>query len=784
MRYEHIIAEVMRHPWAISDAKFDAICMVLARCEAGERLTEEEIRERVGERKVKPVAFVLDDEGVEMTNFKRDARTYRGFVIDSKSGADTKSKGLTAIIPVWGILVNRVAALDISETGTGVDALQADFRKAMSMGDIKTIIFDFDSPGGSVYGIHEFAQEIFDARGKGKQIIAQIDPLCASAAYYLASQCDEIVMTPSGEVGSIGVRTMHQDLSKALEMKGIKITHISAGKFKTEGNPTEPLSEEGFAYQQQRVDDYYGAFVETVARGRGVSALEVKEGMGEGRVVGAADAKKLKMIDRIATLDETLQRIGAGGTKSSMATASVEGSSKTATAEIKTEVVMENANANAATEMADAVRAAAVAETERVDKITQLAEAHGLRPKLTGWLKDKKSVADVQTEILAGIQAQPVRQPSAEAGRIIVMRDEQDKKMAEGIVISRVVRAVAGAALARRNGNIMTPAQYATNVLKDAHTGGILAASNPQDASSFAGGGFMLGDNISDSVIELLRPASVVRRANPATAPLVNGVLTLPKLTGGATANWIGENKAIVPTKVSGGQVKAVAKKLAALVPLSNDLLRYSGGKADSIVRDDMIASMAQAEELGFLRGPGEAYTPKGMRNWVPGANVVHANQVVNLANVRQDIGKIRLKLRRANARFLRPVWFMAPGTEEFLLNLADANGNLVYYNEMVTQGTFRRYPYFVTTQIPENLNLLGGSNETELMLVDMADVVIADAPQIGVEVSSEAAYDDGAGNLTSAFSNDQTVIRVIEETDLIVRHPESLVVLDEVIWV
>jgi ClpP class serine protease len=76
-----------------------------------------------------------------------------------------------------------------------------------------------------------------------------------------------LVITPSGEAGPIGVRAMHQDLSKALELKGIKITHISAGKYKTEGAPTEPLGEKARAYMQQRVNEYYDMFVAAVLAG-------------------------------------------------------------------------------------------------------------------------------------------------------------------------------------------------------------------------------------------------------------------------------------------------------------------------------------------------------------------------------------------------------------------------------------------------------------------------------------------------------------------------------------
>ena len=152
------------------------------------------------------------------------------------------------------------------------------------------------------------AAQMFALRGQKKQI-AQVNDMACSAAYWLASQCDEIVSIPSGTTGSIGVFCAHEDLSAALDKEGIKVTLISAGKHKTSGNPFEPLSDEERAVLQTRVDDAYGQFVKDVARGRGVTPADVRHGYGEGRALGAKDAKAAGLIDRIATMDETLARL-------------------------------------------------------------------------------------------------------------------------------------------------------------------------------------------------------------------------------------------------------------------------------------------------------------------------------------------------------------------------------------------------------------------------------------------------------------------------------------------
>ena len=113
-------------------------------------------------------------------------------------------------------------------------------------------------------------------------------------------------MTPSGEVGSIGVYGAHTDTTKADEAAGRKTTLISAGKYKTEGHGA--LTEEAAAAMQGRVDAYYTQFIRTVAKNRGVSVDAVRNGYGQGRTLGADDALAAGMVDGIATLGEVISK--------------------------------------------------------------------------------------------------------------------------------------------------------------------------------------------------------------------------------------------------------------------------------------------------------------------------------------------------------------------------------------------------------------------------------------------------------------------------------------------
>ena len=145
--------------------------------------------------------------------------------------------------------------------------------------------------------------------------------LCASAAYYIASQANEFCVSPSSLTGSIGVYQLHEDDSAALDNMGVKFTFISAGKYKTEGNSFQPLDDEARTAMQGVVNDFYDLFTKAVARGRGVAVKAVVNGFGQGRCLTAQDAVKQGLADKIATLDEVLSKYGVKQSPSSSAAA-------------------------------------------------------------------------------------------------------------------------------------------------------------------------------------------------------------------------------------------------------------------------------------------------------------------------------------------------------------------------------------------------------------------------------------------------------------------------------
>lgn len=207
------------------------------------------------------------------------------------------------IIPIFGVLGFR------RTSGWWYDGymetLAENIDEFSNAGNVSSILLDIDSPGGTVSGIKELSAALNDAKQK-KQITAVANAEAASAAYWIGSQATEFVATESAEVGSIGVWSAHLDISNAMEQRGMKITLVSAGRYKVEGNPWEELGEEARAEMQRGVDVAYDDFLTAVANGRKTSRQVVRDTFGQGRMIEANRAVSLGMIDRIATFQNVL----------------------------------------------------------------------------------------------------------------------------------------------------------------------------------------------------------------------------------------------------------------------------------------------------------------------------------------------------------------------------------------------------------------------------------------------------------------------------------------------
>lgn len=268
----NIIKAICGNLWAIRPDKLEAIVGVVDGWAAGVKIDAEDVERKIG----------------------------------AASRTSSRAAGGVAVLPLFGTIAQRMNLMAAYSGGTSTEQFKRDFDAAMADSEVSGIVIDTDSPGGTVYGVDELAKHIYQARGT-KRIVAFANAQMASAAYYIASAADEIWVTPSGEVGSIGVMAVHFDHSKENEAMGITPTYVHAGQHKVEGHPDAPLDDEARAELQKAVNEYYGMFVNSVARNRGTTANRVEKNFGQGRMFRATEAVERGLADKVGTLPQVVR---------------------------------------------------------------------------------------------------------------------------------------------------------------------------------------------------------------------------------------------------------------------------------------------------------------------------------------------------------------------------------------------------------------------------------------------------------------------------------------------
>lgn len=272
-RYARVSAVLTEQPWALLPGRLEALIAAVDRHEAGRQVT------------------VLEN-----------------LVEARMQGPTVQKSGAVAVLPLHGTIAQRMNMMTALCGGTSSELFGQAFDQALADPSVAAIVISIDSPGGQVAGTEELARKIFQARGS-KPIVAVADSLAASAAYWIGAQADQFVASPSSQVGSIGIVTAHTDVSKAEEMQGQKTTVLAVPPAKAEAHPYGPLTEDAHAQAIGALQPFYDLFVKAVARGRGISAADVRDGYGQGRVLAALPAKDAGMVDRIETLSEVVARL-------------------------------------------------------------------------------------------------------------------------------------------------------------------------------------------------------------------------------------------------------------------------------------------------------------------------------------------------------------------------------------------------------------------------------------------------------------------------------------------
>ena len=219
--------------------------------------------------------------------------------------ASRLADGTVGVIPILGPIAYRPNLFTRFFGGSTVQEIEAELRELVES-DVSAIVLDVDSPGGVADGVLELTETIRKARLQ-KPIIALANTFMASAAYWIGSAATAVLMMRSGEVGSIGVFTLHLDFSRMLDRDGVTPTFIFAGSRKVDANRFQPLSDRAKADVQERINGVYDTFVRGVAKGRGQRLQKVQR-YADGRMFSPADALSLGLVDNFGDLSSAIGR--------------------------------------------------------------------------------------------------------------------------------------------------------------------------------------------------------------------------------------------------------------------------------------------------------------------------------------------------------------------------------------------------------------------------------------------------------------------------------------------
>lgn len=245
-------------------------------------------------------------EGVAVDLDAIEARL--GMPLENEPAPYTVEDGV-GIVPIEGVIAKRMDLFSRISGGVSTQTVARNFKAALADPAVKAILLNVDSPGGEVDGTQELAQLIYQSHGS-KPIFAMADGFMASAAYWIGSAAERVYLaSKTTGVGSIGVIATHTDVSKANEMRGIKVTHITAGKYKAVGSPYQPLDRESEDVIASEVNQIYGLFVEDVATHRGASVEKVLTDMADGRIFIGQKGVDAGLADGIRSREEVLAEL-------------------------------------------------------------------------------------------------------------------------------------------------------------------------------------------------------------------------------------------------------------------------------------------------------------------------------------------------------------------------------------------------------------------------------------------------------------------------------------------
>jgi len=231
---------------------------------------------------------------------------FKGIKIDSIKSIKSEGKNKVGLIPIYGAIYKR----DSGFSDKGSDLIVNMIKKYGEDKDIKAIVLDINSPGGSVGAVEEIYSMIKKVKEKYKKpFVAHFGDVAASGGFYISMACDKIISNSGAVTGSIGVMFSNFEGEDLLKKIGLKFNIIKSGKFKDIGSFSREMTKEEKALLQNVIDDTYNSFLEVVSSGRKMDKNKVKE-FADGRIFNGNQAYQLGLVDKIGDLYDAIDEAG------------------------------------------------------------------------------------------------------------------------------------------------------------------------------------------------------------------------------------------------------------------------------------------------------------------------------------------------------------------------------------------------------------------------------------------------------------------------------------------
>lgn len=353
-------------------------------------------------------------------------------------------------------------------------------------------------------------------------------------------------------------------------------------------------------------------------------------------------------------------------------------------------------------------------------------------------------------------------------------RFEQRKDKGAGLRAATYVRAIGAA---RINGCRVDEQLRAWGHVKLAEEAAEKRALNTGDA---AAGGALFAGGFLNELIELQRN-SVVARQIPGVRQvnMPSGSLEIKKQSGAGSAAYTSEGAPAASSQQTTGSIVLNGKKLVAVTPVSNDLLRIADASADAFVRDDLVNIMSIREDLAFLRGDGSSNTPRGLR-YSMDSNMIVNTGGATAALIRKDGVEAMSRLAQRNVKFspANACWIMSERSKYRLMNIVNAL-DIPAFPE-VAQGMWLGYSILSTNQIPDTIS----TDKSEVYFVCGSEFVIGDVRGLELTaVDGAAYYNTPTSAVVSGFSQDETAIKAVSVHDCGLRHDNGCALINAVAW-